>query len=123
LTQKNEPLKSPIIQSLQKITYTNTPTLEIIWVPASEHIKDYTKYRIYVQSPSKQTPNLQVVVGDEAYDDSNRNFKYYYQGNGIINPLTKEIGNYTISIEAFYEKDGVYVFSTPTKRSVNILSY
>ena len=123
LTQKNEPLKSPIIQSLQKITYTNTATLEIIWVPASEHIKDYTKYRIYVQSPSKQTPNLQVVVGDEAYDDLNRNFKYYYQGNGIINPLAKEIGNYTVSIEAFYEKDGVYVFSTPTKRSVNVLNY
>jgi hypothetical protein len=123
LTQKNEPLKSPIILSIDYVQYSNAPALNIKWQPASEHIKDYTKYRIYVQSPSKQTPNLQIIVGDENFNSLNNYFEYNYQGDGIINPLTKEIGNYTVSIEVFYEKDGVYVFSTPTKRSINVLNY
>lgn len=123
LTQKNEPLKSPIILSIDYIRYSNAPTLDIKWQPVSEHIEGYTKYRIYVQSPSKQTPNLQVIVGDEGFDKLNNYFKYNYQGDGITNPLIKEIGNYTISVEAFYENDGVYVFSIPAKRSINILNY
>jgi hypothetical protein len=123
LTQKNEPLKSPIIKSIDYVRYSNAPTLNIKWVPASEHIEGYTQYRIYVQSPSKQTPNLQAIVGDNAFDRLNNYFEYNYQGDGIANPLEKEVGNYTISVEAFYEKDGVYVFSTPTKRSINIINY
>ena len=128
ISDQNIPLKSPIINSITKVDYLNMPTLQIVWTPASEHIRSVggvggTKYRIYVQSPSKQTPNLQATVGDEAYVESEKSFKYVYQGDGLINPLLTEVGTYEISIEAFYEKDGIYLFSTPTKRIVNLLSY
>jgi hypothetical protein len=116
-------LKSPIILSIDYVRYSNTPALDIKWKPVSEHIVGYTQYRIYVQSPSKQTPNLQAIVSDEGYNRENDLFEYKYQGDGITNPLTNEVGNYTVSIEAFYEKDGVYVFSTPTKRSINVINY
>ena len=127
LTEQVESLKSPIINSITKIIYGNTPVLEIIWTPVSEHIKSVggslgTRYRIYVQSPSKQTPNLQAIVGDDAIQ-ADGTFKYNFQGDGTINPLKTEIGTFIVSIEAFYEKDGAYLFSTPVKRSINLLSY
>ena len=115
-------LKSPVISSLEVIKdLSNKKFIKVSWdwSSFSEDYKD-VKYRLYFQSPSKQTSNFEIVLTyNEAWNTQENIFTYYYGESA----LQREIGTYKISIEAIYEKNSIYKYSPATHRSLTIMEY
>jgi hypothetical protein len=116
-TNEDFKLKAPVIQSLLPVKYGNNPmSLEIKW----GSVDNASSYSVFIQTPSKQTPNYETTIAASLFNNSLNAFVYLYQL-----PTNTEIGTYTVTIRATYSIVGSYDYkSSPiSKRSVTILTY
>ena len=131
-SNENNLLKSPIIEELILAKDgAGDSFLKIKWRPVTtvkNEISKTTKYKVFVQTPSKQTPNYVSEVDpmnpvDESnyYDRLSNSYIFYYK---LPTSSNMEIGTYKVSVQAFETKDGLmFKFSPYGFRSITLMSY
>ena len=131
-SNENNLLKSPIVEELILVRDGSGDSfLKIKWRPVTtvkNQISKDTKYKIFVQTPSKQTANYVSEVDpknpvDESnyYDRLSNSYIFYYK---LPTSSNMEIGTYKVSVQAFETKDGLmFKFSPYGFRSITLMSY
>ena len=125
-------MKSPIVEELILVRDGSGDSfLKIKWRPVTtvkNQISKDTKYKIFVQTPSKQTANYVSEVDpknpvdeNNYYDRLSNSYIFYYK---LPTSSNMEIGTYKVSVQAFETKDGLmFKFSPYGFRSITLMSY
>jgi hypothetical protein len=113
-------LNSPIINNIYKyISQDNRIGLIIDWEMSHDLIETVT-YKIYIQTPSKQTANIELTANYSNYNPTLGMFRYTWNGNSLLN---NEFGTYTVHIMASIKDGDLNKFSNKNSKSVTILDY
>ena len=114
-------IQSPILSSFIRIKYNNEDYLEARWSP----IIGATAYELYLETPSKQTPNFLATVKSSALIDNE--FIFRKKLIDLFSKNTIEIGTYILKIRSLTGTKDLgkigYKFSPEAQRSLIILDY